>query len=259
MGRPPGQGGPRTWSVSQGLRNAARGSSRSTRRLKSGRRSYRGPIGGGVGHEDLAPVGSCLAGGERGLQLDEGALDADRVGMPGEVDGDRCPARTGGSSTDWSAATVRTSLTWSSRPDQARRGRARSGWRRRRGGAGSGTRTGARRRCWGMKPMRKWGSRSHHGPGTPSWAVQLTGSSSMIGMPVDGGRGRPEQLVEELLGVAGDPALDPDLVDRLAPAGEHAHAVAGGGDLVEVLVQGVPCERLRTPAGGPGRQARRPG
>ena len=33
----------------------------------------------------------------------------------------------------------------------------------------------------GMKPMRKWGSRSHHGPGTPSWAVQLTGSSSMIG------------------------------------------------------------------------------
>ena len=65
-------------------------------------------------------------------------------------------------------------------------------------------------------------------------------------MAVDG-RGGAEQVAGGLLRVVGDPALDPYLVDRPGPAGEHADAVAGAGDLVEVLVQGVPGQALEDP------------
>ena len=33
----------------------------------------------------------------------------------------------------------------------------------------------------GVKPMRKCGSRSNHGPGRPRWAVQCTGSAPGTG------------------------------------------------------------------------------
>ena len=44
---------------------------------------------------------------------------------------------------------------------------------------------------------------------------------------VDRRRDGAEQLVALLLGRVADAALDPHLVDRLAPAGEDADAVAG--------------------------------
>ena len=55
---------------------------------------------------------------------------------------------------------------------------------------------------------------------------------------------RAEELGALLLGRVGDTALDPHLVDGLAPAGEDADAVAAGRDGVEVLVQGVPAQPL---------------
>ena len=144
-----------------------------------------------------------------------------------------------------SAATVRTSLTWSS--GRTRPARACTLWM-----AATAWRRGIRYSDWSSAAA---GHEAHAEVGQPvpprAGHAQLGGAVDRVELddrvPVDGGRGRAEQLVEERLGVAGDPALDPDLVDRLAPAGEHAHAVAGGGDLVEVLVQGVPCERLEHP------------
>ena len=96
----------------------------------------------------------------------------------------------------------------------------------------------------GVKPMRKCGRRSDHGPGTPSCGVQLTASRPRIGWRSTVAATRAEELVALLLGRVGDAALDPHLVDGLAPAREDADAVAAGGDLVEVLVQRVPAQPL---------------
>ena len=65
-------------------------------------------------------------------------------------------------------------------------------------------------------------------PGTPSCGVQLTGIEAEDRVAVDRRRDGAEELVALLLGRVGDAALDPDLVDRLAPAGEDADAVAAG-------------------------------
>ena len=157
-----------------------------------------------------------------------------------------------------SAATVRISRHLQQRPDPVGEGAARPGC------AATACARGTRYSDWssspllGVKPMRKCGSRSDHGPGTPSWGVQLTGSSPRIGCRSTVAAPRRTARRGPARGIR-DPALDPDLVDRLAPAGEHADAVAGGGDLVEVLVAARPMRAPRTPAGGPRRQARRPG
>ena len=64
-------------------------------------------------------------------------------------------------------------------------------------------------------------------------------------MAVDASRRRaPKSSARTLLGRVGHAALDPHLVDRLAPAREDADAVAARGDLVEVLEQRVPREPL---------------
>jgi hypothetical protein len=63
-------------------------------------------------------------------------------------------------------------------------------------------------------------------------------------VPVHGRRDRAEQVAGDPLGLAGHPALDPDLVDRLPPAGEQADAVAGRGDRVQVLEQARPGQAL---------------
>ena len=47
-------------------------------------------------------------------------------------------------------------------------------------------------------------------------------------VPVHGCGDRAEEVATDLLGCVGHPALHPHLVDRVAPAGEHAHAVARG-------------------------------
>ena len=59
-----------------------------------------------------------------------------------------------------------------------------------------------------------------------------------------GRSGRAEELAAGLLGRVGHAALYPDLIDRLAPAREHADAVATRDDLVEVLVEREPAEAL---------------
>ena len=71
----------------------------------------------------------------------------------------------------------------------------------------------------GVKPIRKCGNRSHHGPGTPSWRVQLTGSSSMIGWRAPSPGSRRKALGQRLA------ALQPHLLDPV-PAREDADAVA---------------------------------
>jgi hypothetical protein len=58
------------------------------------------------------------------------------------------------------------------------------------------------------------------------------------------GGARAEQIGGDLLGRVRDTALHPHLIRGLAPAGTDADAVAAGGDLVEVLEQGVPGEAL---------------
>ena len=63
-------------------------------------------------------------------------------------------------------------------------------------------------------------------------------------MPFDRGRARAEEVRPHGLRRVGRPALDPHLVHRPTPARQHAHALTGGGDLVEVLEQPVPREVL---------------
>src|SRR5918998_249562 len=71
------------------------------------------------------------------------------------------------------------------------------------------------------------------------------------GVPVDGRRDRAEEVVPYVLGLVRDPALDPDLIHVLAPAGKDADAVAARGDLVEVLVEGFPSKALEDPLAHP--------
>src|ERR687893_2948839 len=85
-------------------------------------------------------------------------------------------------------------------------------------------------------------------------------------VPVDRCRDRAEEVVLYLL--LRHPALDPDLIYGLAPAGKDADAVAARGDLVEVLEEGLPAQALEDPLahlvggldveGDPGNRAERP-
>ena len=65
-------------------------------------------------------------------------------------------------------------------------------------------------------------------------------------MPINRSRHRTEEVTLDPVGFI-RPALDPDLVMRLAPAGEDADAVAAGGDLVEVVVERLPAETFEHP------------
>ena len=84
----------------------------------------------------------------------------------------------------------------------------------------------------GVNSSRKCGSRSYHGPGTPSCCVQWP-----VGMPGTGWRGPSAAAApSHRCGGAGWPAdlLEPHLVGRpAAPVGEQADAVAGREQLVE--------------------------
>ena len=100
-------------------------------------------------------------------------------------------------------------------------------------------RTGVPRRVLGVKSSRKCGSRSCHGPGTPSCCVRVGGGHSWHRMA---GTVRQPGVHPALLGRPGaavvGAALDPQLVvQRALPVGEHAHAVAAGEDLREAGVQ----------------------
>src|SRR5215216_6813745 len=66
-------------------------------------------------------------------------------------------------------------------------------------------------------------------------------------MPVNCCSGRSEEVILYLLGLISDPALDPDLIDCLVPAGKDADAVAARDDLVEVLEEGLPAQAFKDP------------
>src|ERR687890_1108797 len=66
-------------------------------------------------------------------------------------------------------------------------------------------------------------------------------------MPVNCCSGRSEEVILYLLGLISDPALDPDLIDCLVPAGKDADAVAARDDLVEVLEKGLPAQAFEDP------------
>ena len=93
----------------------------------------------------------------------------------------------------------------------------------------------------GVKPMRKCGRRSDHGPGTPSCGVQFAGSRPRIGWRSTVAGRAPKSSSRA---ARRDAALDPHLVDGLAPAREDADAVAARRDLVEVLGQRLPGQAL---------------
>ena len=74
--------------------------------------------------------------------------------------------------------------------------------------------------------------------------MQLTGSRPRIGWRSTVAGRAPNRSGARRLRRGADARLDPHLVDVVAPAREHAHAVAGGEDRVEVLGQRVPREPL---------------
>ena len=71
----------------------------------------------------------------------------------------------------------------------------------------------------GVKPMRKCGSRSDQGPGTPQLRGAVTGSMPRIGWRSAVGGARAEEVAADLLGPLVDAALDPHLLDRRRPSG----------------------------------------
>ena len=157
-----------------------------------------------------------------------------------------------------SAATRRTSQI---RTAEARR----SPIRRSACSAGTACSAGSRYSDWssspalGVKSGRKCGSRSNHGPGTPSCSVQESAATPGTGFRA-AGAGVAVNHGSTVTGEAGvtdgawcggwgacggwgvwvvfDEALDPELGQAGgAPVGEHAHAVAAGHDRGEVVVQ----------------------
>src|SRR3712207_2243406 len=85
----------------------------------------------------------------------------------------------------------------------------------------------------GVKPMRKCGKRSDQRPGLPNCGVQGVASSPTIGCRSTAAATAPKRSPLYLLGLLRHPALDPDLIDGLSPAGKGADAVAARGDLDE--------------------------
>jgi hypothetical protein len=66
-------------------------------------------------------------------------------------------------------------------------------------------------------------------------------------VPVDCCRDRAEEVTHHLLRLIRHPALDPDLIRGLSPAGEDADAVVARDDLLEVLEESVPAQAFEDP------------
>ena len=180
--------------------------------------------------------------GQRGLEVDEHARDRLGVARPREVQGDAGlavlrahPQLVGGDGADLARPAAPGAA---SRPARGRRGSPR--------------RRAPRHVVLGLDLLAVAGGEAHAEvrqairprPGDAELRRAVDGIEAEDRVAVDRRGDGAEELLALLLGRVGDAALDPHLVDRLAPAGEDADAVAGGGDLVEVLVQRIPAEPL---------------
>ena len=214
------------------------GSKRSTSAVKSASRGYAGADRLGRHRRELAPVRSRL-------ERREGRLE-DRQHLADARASPACQVKW--SATDVAAdGRAHPEVVGRDRPDlrdlqeRARSGRAApstassasTAWRAR----ASGTRSAARRRRSGVWSIRKCGSRSCHGPGTPSCSVHASAGIRRIGWIGTVARVAPKSVGGgSNVAVRLDPSLEPDLLeDRAAPVGEQADAVGERGDLVEVV------------------------
>ena len=248
---------PRTWASSHSLRNAPRGSSRSTRRTKSGMPLVERRDRGGVREEQLAPVRARAERRQRGLEVGEHALDRVLVALPGEVDARPCPARTAGSSragrprscgsrTPAAAARI-VPASARTRPDRGDGVPARQQVLR------LDLVAGARREAHAevRQPVRP-------GPGPAELRRAVRpGPCRGSGAGRPSRRGAPNRSARSCSGSSVTRLLTHTWSTRLAPAREDADAVAARDDLVEVLEQRVPARAPRTRAAGPRRRARR--
>jgi hypothetical protein len=80
---------PKTRVLSQLLRNAPRGSCRSTRRVKLGQALVKRSDGSSIREEYFAPMGPRFVGDQRRFDVHQYPLDSVLLRLPGEVDGNR--------------------------------------------------------------------------------------------------------------------------------------------------------------------------
>src|SRR4051794_5488581 len=195
----------------------------------------------GVGREDLAPVRPGSERGEGTLEVDEQLGDPLRLLPPGEVQGHRVrpvarahPQPVGGHRADLGDEEERPDPV-GERPEGLDGGHGVPSWEQ----------------VLRLQLLTGTGSESQpevREPVVPgSRPAELRRRRRRIDaedrVPVSGGGPGTEQIAPGALRPL-EPALHPDLVDGLLPAGEHADAVAAGHDLVEVLAQRRPAQAL---------------